>query len=231
MQVRGHVSRQTGSQVAECPMLGIEYVHAFDGVEELTIVLGRGRVLAIRQEHSHECEQELQVVRCGRQHERINAERLPPIPKAHLEIRSAVLPRDLAVAATDIQNECSRPVLLRVIDEEIRQNRLARSRRSENQHSELVGFMQVEVVWRLMIRLEHNEVLCSQMPVYLFAAVGRVKEREIGVVSAQQPCAAQIERLVSRDDRQIRIERVVGLANERAFLVAEDLDDIGRGGL
>ena len=84
--------------------------------------------------------------------ERINAERLAPIPESHLDIGPAVLPGDLAVAAADVQNKCSRRMLLGVVDEEIGEDGFARPRRSENQSSELIAFMQVEVIRRLMIR-------------------------------------------------------------------------------
>ena len=69
------------------------------------------------------------------------------------------------------------------------------------------------------------------MPIALLTAIGRIQKRQIGIVAAKQPGSAEIERLVSGNDRQVSIQRVVGFADERRFVISENFRDIRRGSL
>ena len=94
-----------------------------------------------------------------------------------------------------------------------------------------IAFVQIEIIRRRFICLEHDQVLAPKMPIALSRRYRRIEERQIGVVAAQQPRAPQVECLVAGDDRQIGIQRVVGFANERCFVVSEDLRDVRSGSL
>ncbi len=66
------------------------------------------------------------------------------------------------------------------------------------------------------------------MPIALLTAIGRIQKRKIGVIAAKQPRSAEIERLVAGNDRQVSIERIVRLADERRFVISKDFRDIRR---
>lgn len=77
----------------------------------------------------------------------------------HLQITTAVLLSDLPVATAQIENERARLVFLRMIYQEIRENRLTRAWCAEEQGSQPVPFMQIEVIRRCFVCFEHDQVL------------------------------------------------------------------------
>jgi hypothetical protein len=105
------------NKVAKCPLKRREDVYRFDGFEQLTIVIDGRLITGIRQQQADKREQELQVVRSGRQHERIDSERLAIIAEPHLDVGAVMLACDLPVAAAQIENERVRGVLLRVVNQ------------------------------------------------------------------------------------------------------------------
>ena len=66
---------------------------------------------------------------------------------------------DLPVASAQIENERARLVFLRMIYEEIRENRFSGAWRAEEQGSQPVAFMQIEVIGRCFVCFEHDQVL------------------------------------------------------------------------
>ena len=115
-------------EIRERPLVGGKHVDPLDGVPQTDFVFEVEPVtLAVAfDEYAQQAEKELQVFLAGRQRKRIDREvaRFP----AHIQIAALEDVRERLEAPADVEDERRRSVLLRILQEEVREIRLFPSR-------------------------------------------------------------------------------------------------------
>src|SRR5438132_12067832 len=89
-----------------------------------------------------------------------------------------------------------------------------------------IPIVQIEKIWRRMIRFKNGEVFRIQMFISRFAGQDGEQERQVRIVRIQQIQSAEIVPVVAGNGSEIRIELVVGLGEEIPIGAGEDPDDL-----
>ena len=111
--------------------------------------------------------------------------------------------------------------------EEVEQKALAAAGRAEDERVADVLDVQVEGVRRVVRRLEDGERLASQMGAHRVAVIQREQEAQVGEIRLEQRQPPEVVRAVARDDREPRVEQVVGLFEEAAVVDGHGLHRLG----
>ena len=214
-------------KVRDRALVRLQHVNALDRVPELAFFFEVEPValLVALNQHAEEAEEKLQVLFGLRQGEWIDGE----IPRflADVQVRAAEDRRKRLEAAADIEDEGQRLVLLRVLQQEIAEVRLAAPGHPENQRVGNFAVMQVQKVRRAVVGFKHGQVLRAEMRVRLLAGKDRKQKRQVGVVRVQQIQLAEVHRVVARHGGEIGVELVVGLREQIAVRVGEDAGKLG----
>ena len=81
--------------------------------------------------------------------------------------------------------------------------------------------VEVEIVWRGVVRFKDCQILGTKMRVRLLAWVDGEEKRKVGVVGVEQVHLAEVLGIVAGDGRKECIELVIGLGEERTIGVRE----------
>ena len=141
----------------------LQHVHALDGIPQAALFFEVQPVplFVALDQHAEEAEEELQVFLGLRQRERIDGEVARLL--AGVQVRAAEDRRKRLEAAADIEDEGQRRVLLRILQQKIRQIRLPTTRHPEDQRVGNLAVMQVQKVRRAVVGFEHGQVLRAEM--------------------------------------------------------------------
>src|ERR1700692_3049099 len=143
-----------------------------------------------------------------------------------MQIRALKYRRKRLEAATDIEDEGQRLVLLRVLQQKNAEIGLATAAHPENQGVGNVAGMKVEIVGRAVVGFEHSQVFRAEMRVRLLAGKDGKQKRQIGVIRVQQIQLAEVERIVAGHGGEIGVELVVGFRKKIPICVGEQASEL-----
>src|SRR5713226_4452477 len=214
-------------KVRDRALVPLQYVDALDRVPQSAFLLEVDPVtlLIALNEHAEKAEEKLQVLFGLRQRERVDGEL--PCFLTHIEIRALEYRRKRLEAAADIKDESQRLVLLCVLQQKNAQIRLATAAHPENKGVGNVAGMEVEIVGRAVVGLEHSQILGAEMRVCLLAGKDRKQKRQIGVIRVQQIQLAKVQRIVTGHGGEIGVQLVVGFRKKIAVGVGEEAGELG----
>ena len=155
-------AREQIRQREQSTLCGVEHVEVLDGLVHLA-VLGLAQAIAIRafKQHADEGVQEMQILGGGLQGERIDLD--AAVPQSQLEIAAVEERCELPIAVPEIEDDRQRVVLLCVHHQKVEQEALAAAGGAEDERVTDVVHVQIEVVGRLMLRLEDCQRLGVQV--------------------------------------------------------------------
>lgn len=218
MQPPGECTRQEVGQGEQPSLAAIEDVEVDSFLEDLPVLrlLTRYPSSAFEQ-HANEGVEEVQVLGCWIEGERVDRHGVLPQPDLHV---AAVQQRgELPIAVTEVEyDRLWRVVLLGVRDQEVEQEALPAAGRSQHQRVTDVLHVQVEGVGRLVRRLEHRKRLAPQMRADGGPLVPGEQETHVGQVRLEEREPTQVVRAVARDDGQPGVQQVVGLLEQAAVV-------------
>ena len=89
-----------------------------------------------------------------------------------------------------------------------------------------LAVMQVQKIWRGIVRLQHRQVLRAKVRVGLLSGQNREQKTQVGVVAVQQIQPAEVHRVVTGNRGKVGIELVVGFRKEIAVRIGEDAGEL-----
>src|ERR1039458_8219542 len=151
----------------------LQHVHALDGIPQAALFLEVQPVplFVAFDEYAEEAEEELEVFLALRKRKRIDREIARLL--ASIQIRAAADRGKRLKDAADVKDECQRRVLLRVLQQEITEVRLAAAGHAENQRVGNLAVVQVQKVRCAVVGFEHGQILGTKMRVRLLARKDR----------------------------------------------------------
>ena len=154
-------ARQQVREREQPPLRRVEGVEVLDRLVQVAVVRACVQpVLAARlQEHAHEREQEVQVLRGRLEAERVDGE--GAVRQAHPPDAAAEQRGQLLVAPAEVEDDRDGVVLLRVREDEVQQERLAAPGRAQDERVADIVVVQVPEVRRLVLGLEDREALAA----------------------------------------------------------------------
>ena len=214
------------AEVRDRALVRLQHIHPLDRVPQLAFFFEVEPVTLFiaLDEHTEEAEEKLQVLFGLRQRERVDGE----VPRllADIQVRAAKDRRERLEAAADVEDECQRRILLRVLQDEVAKIRFASSGHPEDQRVGNFAVMQVEKVRRAVVGFKRGQVLRTEMRVRLLAGQDRKQKGQVGIVCIQQVQLAEIHRIVAGDGGEISVELVVGFGEQIAIGVGEDAGEL-----
>ena len=153
VQPPGQRPREQVGQREQSPLAAVEDIEVVDRFIDLAIfqLVQPVPVFAFQQD-LHERVQEVQVLRCRVERERVDCDRM--LAQSHLEVAPAEERGELPIAVAEIEDDRQRLVLLGVGHQEVEQEALAAAGGAEDQRVPDVLDVEVEGVRRVMRRLE-----------------------------------------------------------------------------
>ena len=227
VQPSGQRPRKQVGEREQSPLAAVEDVEVLDRFVDLAIfqLVQPVPVLTFEQ-HLHERVQEVQVLRCRVERERVDRDVM--LAQSDLEVAPVEERRELPIAVAEIEDDRQRVVLLCVGHQEVEEEALAAAGGAEDQRVPDVLDVQVEGVRRVMRGLEDRQGVTAEMRADPFAAVQREQEAEVRGVGLEQRQAAQVVGAVAGHDAQPGVQQVVGLLEQAAVVHRDHLHRLGR---
>ena len=131
--------------------------------------------------------------------------------------------REAFKAATEIENEGVRVILLQIRDQEVQQEGLSGAGAAENHGVRDILVVEIEKVRCVVAGFEDREILLPQMGVAGFAAGEREQERVVGVVGIEKIKRPQVPSVVAGNGGEEGVQQVVALVVQLRIMNAEYL--------
>ena len=143
------------------PLTAVHRVDVLDLFGQVALVGRRHRIAARLDEHAAEQDQELPVV--GRRRQREWVDRELTVFRSDGDVGALEEPRQVPVAAAQIEDKRQRVVFLDAADKEVGKKALAAAGRAEDERVRRVLVMKIEIERRSRVAFKERQVLGLEM--------------------------------------------------------------------